>query len=155
MVMEKIMIKRECNVNFKVRSFRRLLIMNRCFYIIFSSTSKLSAINIVKMQSVTLAQEVYCFGRRNHLEKEDIDAPEESPPSPRSSEMQNGRFSSHKFILNCQIQSIKLLLIITTATSIAMTTKAKTLKTEILPLKMYIGNTRKLNELGNVYNVPF
>ena len=36
-----------------------------------------------------------------------------------------------------------------------MTTKAKTLKTEILPLKMYIRNTRKLNELGNVYNVPF
>ena len=36
-----------------------------------------------------------------------------------------------------------------------MTTKAKTLKTEILSLKMYIGNTRKLNELGNVYNVPF
>ena len=29
--MEKIMIKRECNVNFKVRSFRRLLIMNRRF----------------------------------------------------------------------------------------------------------------------------
>ena len=30
---------------------------------------------------------VYCFGHRNHLEKEDIHAPEESPPSPRSSDV--------------------------------------------------------------------
>ena len=43
------------------------------------------------MQSVTLAQEVYCFGRRNQLEKEDIDVPEESPPSPRSSEIQQSQ----------------------------------------------------------------
>ena len=62
--------------------------MNRRFsHHFFVDLQTLCKLNIVKMQSVTLAQEVYCFGHRNHLEKEDIDAPEESPPSPRSSEM--------------------------------------------------------------------